>query len=159
MTLLFRIGTLNNRNGTRAVIFGKVEDNSGFTLIELLIVLVIIGLLAGLVAPRVFKGQKKGQVTTAKAQIQLLEQALDQFRLDVGRYPSTSEGLAALQTNPGGAENWDGPYLRKSIPLDPWGNPYMYASPGTHGDFDLYSYGADRSQGGEGDNRDITNWE
>jgi general secretion pathway protein G len=137
----------------------RIKNRKGFTLIELLIVLVIIGLLAGLVAPRVFKGEKKGRVTAAKAQIQLLEQALDQFRLDAGRYPSTSEGLTALQNNPGSVEGWDGPYLKKAIPSDPWGHAYVYTSPGTHGDYDLYSYGADGAEGGEGDSKDITSWE
>lgn len=136
----------------------RIRNRGGFTLIELLIVLVIIGLLAGLVAPRVFKGEKKGRMTAAKAQIQLLEQGLDQFRLDVGRYPSSSEGLAALQTSPG-AEGWDGPYLKKGVPVDPWNHPYVYVGPGNHGDFDLYSYGADGAEGGEGENKDITNWE
>jgi len=159
MILFMKRKIFSDAGGRKTMIFSRARNTNGFTLIELLIVLVIIGLLAGLVGPRVFRGQKKGQRTTAKAQIQLIEQGLDQFRLDVGRYPSSSEGLAALQTNPGGIDNWDGPYLKKSVPMDPWGRPYVYVSPGTHGEIDLYSYGADGSQGGESDNADITNWE
>lgn len=136
--------------------FGRVKSAAGFSLIEMLIVLAIISLLIGLVGPRVFKGEKKGKVTTAKAQIELFGGALDQLRLDTGNYPSTSEGLTALQID-SGAEGWDGPYLKKaSIPRDPWGQEYVYRSPGNHGDYDLFSYGPDRAEGG-GD--DITSWE
>ena len=134
----------------------RIRNREGFTLIELLIVLVIIGLLAGLVAPRMFQQEEKAKRRTAKAQIELLGGALDQYRLDTGSYPNTSEGLNALQNNPG-ADNWDGPYLKKkNIPDDPWGNPYLYRSPGSQGDYDLYSYGKDGQEGG-GD--DITSWD
>jgi general secretion pathway protein G len=135
--------------------FGKIKNSEGFSLIELLIVLAIISLLIGLVGPRVFKGEKKGKLTTAKAQIELFGGALDQFRLDTGEYPSSSSGLNALQTNPG-IDGWDGPYLKKAIPMDPWGQPYIYRSPGTNGDYDLFSYGPDHQEGG-GD--DIKSWE
>jgi len=132
----------------------------GFTLLELLVVMVIIGLLAGFVAPRYFAQVGKSQVKVAKAQIDALDKALDQFRLDMGRYPTTEEGLNALQTAPGGAEttNWGGPYLKKGVPNDPWGRPYIYTSPGEHGEFDLLSLGKDGRPGGTGEDADITNW-
>jgi general secretion pathway protein G len=134
------------------------RNRSGFTLVELLVVMVIIGMLAALVFPRLIPKVGKGKQAAAKAQIELLGQALDQFRLDTGRYPATTEGLNALMVDPG-APNWDGPYLKKAVPNDPWGRPYNYQSPGNHGDYDLISYGADGSPGGEGDNKDILSWE
>ena len=133
----------------------------GFTLLELLVVMVIIGLLAGFVAPRYFAQVGKSQVKVAKAQIDALDKALDQFRLDMGRYPTTEEGLNALQTAPGGAETgstWGGPYLKKGVPNDPWGRPYVYTSPGEHGEFDLSSLGKDGRPGGTGEDADISNW-
>ncbi len=131
----------------------------GFTLLELLIVMMILGLLAALVGPKLFPKLGKGKQHAAKAQIELFGEALDQFRLDTGRYPTTSEGLEALIRNPG-VEGWDGPYLRKNvIPKDPWGRPYHYQSPGTHGEYDLFSYGADGAPGGDGENKDIVSWE
>lgn len=120
--------------------------------------MVIIGLLAALVAPRFVRQEEKAKVKAAQAQIELLGTALDTFRLDVGRYPTTQEGLEALRQRPAGTERWDGPYLKKEVPLDPWGRPYGYRSPGEHGPYDLWSYGADGAPGGEGDNRDITGW-
>ena len=137
----------------------KKRNSNGFTLIELLVVMVIIGLLAALVGPRFIRQEEKAKIKAAKAQIELLSTALDTFRLDVGRYPTSEEGLEALRTKPGGLERWDGPYLKKDVPLDPWGKAYAYKSPGEHGPFDIVSYGADGVSGGEGDNRDITNWE
>lgn len=135
------------------------RGEKGFTLIELLVVMVIIGLLAALVGPRLFPKVEKGKQSAAKAQIEMLGQALDQFRLDTGHYPGTSEGLNALMVNTG-AKGWEGPYLKKALPIDPWGKPYNYRMPGTHGgDYDLYSFGADGMDGGEGDNRDIASWE
>jgi general secretion pathway protein G len=139
--------------------FDKMRNRDGFTLIELLVVMVIIGLLAALVGPRFIRQEEKAKIKAAKAQIELLGTALDTFRLDVGRYPSTQEGLEALRTKPGGLERWDGPYLKKDLPLDPWGKAYVYKSPGEHGAFDIVSYGADGAPGGEEDNRDITSWE
>ena len=120
---------------------------------------ILFGLLAALVGPRFIRQEEKAKIKATKAQIELLSTALDTFRLDVGRYPTTEEGLEALRTKPGGLERWDGPYLKKDVPLDPWGKAYAYKSPGEHGAFDIVSYGADGLSGGEGDNRDITNWE
>lgn len=131
---------------------------AGFTLLELLVVMVIIGLLAGFVAPRYFAQVGKSQVKVARAQLDALDKALDQFRLDVGRYPTTDEGLQALMTAPGGEARWAGPYLKKAVPADPWGRPYVYQQPGTHGDFDLLSYGKDGRPGGTGEDADLTNW-
>jgi general secretion pathway protein G len=132
---------------------------SGFTLLELLVVMVIIGLLAGFVAPRYFAQVGKSQVKLAHAQIDALDKALDQFRLDVGRYPTTEEGLQVLVTAPNGEQRWSGPYLKKGVPVDPWGRPYLYQQPGTHsGDFDLMSYGKDGRAGGTGEDADITNY-
>lgn len=144
----------------RAKIWRRVllSDRRGFTLVELLVVMVIIGLLATLVAPGLFKQLGKGQVSAAKAQIASLEQGLDKFRLDVGRYPTTQEGLSALVTNPG-IENWDGPYVKTGTIIDPWKRPYQYQCPGTHGEFDVFSYGRDGNPGGEGEDKDITSWE
>ncbi len=131
----------------------------GFTLLELLVVMVIIGLLAGFVAPRYFAQVGKSQVKVARAQIDALDKALDQFRLDVGRYPTSEEGLQALVAQPNGEQKWAGPYLKKGVPADPWGRPYVYALPGTHGgDFDLMSYGKDGRPGGSGEDADVTNW-
>jgi len=132
---------------------------SGFTLLELLVVMVIIGLLAGFVAPRYFAQVGKSQVKVAHAQIDALDKALDQFRLDLGRYPTTEEGLQVLLVQPSGEQNWAGPYLKKGVPMDPWGRPYVYQQPGTHsGDFDLFSYGKDGRAGGTGEDADVTNW-
>lgn len=137
----------------------RVSNHGGFTLIELLIVVTIIALLAGLVTPMFFKQEEKATAKAVKAQIELLGTALDTFRLDVGRYPTTAEGLQALTQKPGGVDRWDGPYLKKALPQDPWDKSYIYKSPGDHGTFDIVSYGADGVPGGEGSNRDITSWE
>ena len=136
-----------------------IGNKKGFTLIELLVVMVIVGLLAALVGPKLFPKLGKGKQAAAKAQIELLGQALDQFRLDTGRYPATQEGLNALVANPTGIENWDGPYLKKALPNDPWGKAYNYQCPGTHGEYDLFSYGRDGSPGGDGEDKDVTSWE
>lgn len=136
----------------------RVKGGKGFTLIELLVVMVIIALLAALVGPRLFPKLGKGKQSAALAQIELIGQGLDHFRLDVGRYPTTQEGLNALATNPG-IEKWEGPYLKKALPNDPWGKPYRYQCPGSHGDYDLYSYGRDDAPGGDGEDKDISSWE
>lgn len=135
-----------------------LRDKQGFTLIELMVVIIILGLLAALVAPKMFGRIGEAKQKTAKAQIELFGTALDSFRLDSGRYPTTSEGLQALRTQPSGVKYWKGPYLPKEVPLDPWGNPYQYRSPGTHGDYDLYSLGADNAEGGEGEDKDVVSW-
>lgn len=136
-----------------------MKNQAGFTLIEMIIVVVIIGLLAGLVAPQFMKQQGRAETKTARAQIELFGTALDTFRLDVGRYPTSQEGLAALMQKPNGADRWDGPYLKKDLPLDPWGKPYVYKSPGDHGPYDIISYGADGVPGGSDTNSDINSWE
>lgn len=130
---------------------------SGFTLLELLVVVAIIGLLIGFVAPRYFGQIGKSEVTAARAQIDALEKALDQYRLDTGHYPSTEQGLGALLQRPQNEPKWNGPYLRKNVPLDPWGRPYQYRAPGERGDFDLLSLGKDGAPGGSDENADIDN--
>lgn len=136
----------------------KFVKESGFTLLELLVVIVIIGLLAGYVAPRYFAQVGKSEIKVAQAQIDGLGKALDQYRLDVGRYPATEQGLAALMARPANEAKWDGPYLKKAVPTDPWGKPYNYRFPGEHGDYDIYSYGKDGQPGGTGENADLGNW-
>src|SRR5262245_57096275 len=130
----------------------------GFTLLELLVVIVIIGMLAGLVAPRYFDQVSKSNTKIAKAQIDSLGKALDQYRLDVGAYPTTEMGLAALNAKPPNLDKWAGPYLKKAVPLDPWGNPYVCKAPGDHGDYDLISLGSDGQPGGTGEAQDVNSW-
>lgn len=139
---------------SRVFIFERRQG--GFTLIELMVVVMILGLLAALVTPKFFGKVEQSKIKAAQAQIELFSTALDQFRLDAGRYPTTSEGLDALRVKTG--ENWGGPYLKKQIPLDPWGHAYAYASPGTHDEYDIVSYGADGAPGGEDENQDIASW-
>jgi len=134
------------------------RKEKGFTLIELLIVMIILGLLAALVGPRMFGKVGKSKQRAAKAQISLFETALDTYRLDVGKYPATEDGIQALREQPDDVKNWDGPYLPKNVPLDPWGNPYVYECPGEHGDFDIISLGADGNQDGEDEDMDIVSW-
>lgn len=130
-----------------------------FTLLELLVVMVIIGLLAGYVGPRYFSQIGKSETKAARAQIDALEKALDQYRLDTGHYPTSQQGLTALNQAPANEPRWNGPYLKKTVPLDPWGKPYIYRQPGEHNnDFDLFSYGSDGQTGGQDDGSDVTNW-
>jgi general secretion pathway protein G len=136
----------------------RLDDERGFTLIELLVVVIILGLLAALVGPRLFGRVAQSKQAAARVQIELLGSALDQFKLDTGRYPASQEGLQALQSSPGNVSGWEGPYLKKDIPRDPWGNPYQYKSPGDHGEYDLWSYGSDGAPGGEGEAADVTSW-
>lgn len=145
---------MNDRNRPRCA--------AGFTLIELLVVLLILGLIAGLAGPQVMSYLGESKTKTAKLQIEELSNSLDLFKLDVGRYPDSQEGLQALVQAPSsvGADRWRGPYLRKkSVPKDPWGNDYHYVSPGTHGAFDILSLGSDGKEGGDGESRDVTSWE
>ena len=129
----------------------------GFTLLELLVVVTIIGLLVAFVAPRYFGQVGKSEINTAKAQIDAFEKALDLYRLDTGRYPSTEMGLKALVERPPSEAKWNGPYLRKGVPADPWGRQFVYRAPGAKGDFDLVSYGRDGAPGGAGEDADISN--
>jgi general secretion pathway protein G len=138
--------------------YGAKRRQRGFTLFEILVVMTILGLLAALVGPRLFGKVSGARQNATKAQIELFGTALDTFRLDVGRYPTVEEGLKALREKPSGVEGWQGPYLPKEIPVDPWKKPYVYKCPGEHGDYDLVSYGLDGVEGGEGENQDIVSW-
>lgn len=134
--------------------------HSGFTLIELLVVIAILGLVASLVGPSVMRQFGGAKADTARLQIADLSAALDLYYLDLGHYPTTAEGLAALVSAPESARDWNGPYLKKTaVPSDPWGNTYLYKAPGENGPYDLVSYGADSQLGGERDSADITSWE
>lgn len=141
----------NQLNSTAAAI-------QGFTLLELLVVMVIIGLLAGYVGPKYFEQIGKSETKTARAQIDSLGKALDQYRIDVGQYPSTEQGLVALNKSPTNDPKWAGPYLKKNVPNDPWNKPYLYKSPGEHGDFDLYTWGKDGQLGGVKESEDVLSW-
>lgn len=131
---------------------------TGFTLLELLVVMVIIGLLAGYVGPKYFEQIGKSETKTARAQIDALGKALDQYRIEVGQYPSTEQGLVALNKNLANDPKWAGPYLKKNVPNDPWNKPYFYKSPGEHGDYDLYSLGKDGQVGGTKESEDVVSW-
>jgi len=140
----------------RSPVVSQRRAQQGFTLLELLVVVVIIGLLAAYVGPKYFAQLRKSEVTVAKAQIDAFAKSLDAYRLDVGRYPSTAEGLNALMVAPTSAgPGWNGPYLQKAIPLDPWGHAYQYHSPGAKSDYEVISYGRDGQPGGTGDDADI----
>jgi general secretion pathway protein G len=136
----------------------KSNRQHGFTLLELLVVMVIIGLLAGIVAPQYFAQIGKSNAKVARAQIESFGQALDQYRLDVGQYPTTEQGLLALRSAPQQVARWQGPYLKRDIPEDPWGRAYQYKRPGQHGEYDLVSLGADGQPGGDGENADVVSW-
>jgi general secretion pathway protein G len=136
---------------------------AGFTLIEILVVIVVIAILATLVAPNIFRHVSSAKDATARSQIEMFGAALDAYRLDNGRYPTTEQGLAALWTAPTADPkpgSWKGPYIRKEVPLDPWGNAYIYKAPGDVNptSYDLISYGADGKAGGTGDDTDLTSW-
>lgn len=131
----------------------------GFTLLELLVVLVVLGLLAGIVGPKYFSQLGKSEAKVARAQIEGLAKALDLYRLDVGRYPTSEQGLVALVSRPSDEARWDGPYLQKAVPLDPWSREYLYRSPGENAEYDLLSLGKDGQPGGEGENAEIANWQ
>jgi general secretion pathway protein G len=136
------------------------HSESGFTLLELLVVLSIIAMLAGIVGPQVMKHMGESKVKAAKVQIEELMAALDMYKLDLGNYPNTKQGLKALIESPDNTKIWNGPYLRKSkVPVDPWQNEYIYVFPGKHGKYDIYSLGADGVEGGEGEDRDVLGWE
>lgn len=130
----------------------------GFTLLEVLVVLVILGLLTAYVAPKYFAQVGKSEVKTARAQIDSLEKSLDQYRIDTGRYPTNEQGLQALVAKPADETRWDGPYLRKALPNDPWGKPYQYRIPGEKSEIDIFSFGRDGQPGGTGEGADIGNW-
>jgi general secretion pathway protein G len=132
--------------------------NAGFTLLEMLVVLVIIGLLVGYVAPRYFAQVGKSETKVARAQIKALEDALEQYRIDVGHFPDSAQGLSALFLQPAGEARWQGPYMKKAVPNDPWGAAYQYKQPGEHGEFDIFSLGKDGQPGGTAEAADIGNW-
>ena len=132
---------------------------AGFTLMELLLVLMIIGMLAALVGPTLYQRIKPAKQSAARAQLANFSTALDAFYVDCERYPTTQEGLAALRDRPEGAEKWNGPYLKKEVPMDPWGHPFVYRAPGRSGGYEILSYGADGREGGDGDNADINSWD
>ncbi|MGI9385626.1 MAG: type II secretion system major pseudopilin GspG [Methyloligellaceae bacterium] len=146
-----------NRKATRPSASRRSE--AGFTLVELLVVMAILALLASLVAPRVLGYLGSSRTKAAKLQIENIATSLQLFKLDTGRYPKTHEGIAVLVKNSGGDRNWNGPYLEGGkVPRDPWGNAFRYRYPGRHAEFDIYSFGADNRQGGDGEDKDVTSW-
>ncbi len=145
---------MNTLKAKRAGSIGQ----GGFTLMELLVVLAILGLLMSLVGPRVLNQLGGAKTKTAAIQVKDLEQALEMYKLDVGRFPSTSEGLVALVEKPSSAVGWNGPYLKSDVPLDPWNREYLYKYPGEKGEVDIFSYGQNGSPGGEGEDSDVGNW-
>jgi general secretion pathway protein G len=149
-----------NKSIMNKILKQRAKKVSGFTLIELLIVMVIIGLLAAFIAPKLIGRVGESKQTAAKAQIELLSTAIDVYRLDTGKYPTQDSGLSALTAKPDSVNNWKGPYLKKEkVPKDPWSVDYVYRHPGEHGDYDIISYGADESEGGTGENKDLVSWE
>jgi general secretion pathway protein G len=133
--------------------------SAGFTLLELLVVMVIIGLLVGYVGPKYFKQVGKSEVKITRAQIEAFDKAMDQYLLDTGHLPTAEQGLSALVVRPANEPKWDGPYLKKAVPVDPWGHPYLYRQPGEHSEYDIMSYGKDGTPGGTGEAADLGNWE
>ncbi len=155
---------LLGRNEGRAMRSKKLArpesaGQGGFTLMELLVVLAILGLLMSLVGPRVLNQLGGAKTKTAAIQIKDLEHALEMYKLDVGRFPSTSEGLVALVTKPAGSTGWNGPYLKSDVPLDPWNREYQYKYPGERAELDIFSYGQNGTPGGEGEDADVGNWQ
>lgn len=150
---------MKNEIGFIEARFKSRRQQAGFTLLELLVVMVIIGLLASYVGPKYFSQIGKSEIKVARAQIDAFDKALDQYRLDTGHYPATEQGLSALMTKPANEPKWDGPYLKKALPADPWDNAYQYRQPGEHGEYDLFSFGNDGRPGGSGEAADITNWQ
>jgi len=158
---MLETGVADGRRSTPRTARRPIRSRAeGFTLLEILVVLVILGLVAAVVAgPQIFKYLGTAKTEAAKVQLERIAGALDLYRLEVGHYPSEEEGLSALIEEPAGATSWNGPYLKKKeILLDPWGRPLLYVIPGDHGEYDLYTLGADNAEGGEGEDRDVTNW-
>lgn len=152
--------TLDNQTDTNTTRFITQQTAQyGFTLLELLVVMVIIGLLAGYVGPKYFAQIGKSETKTARAQIDALSKALDQYRLDAGHYPSTEQSLSALNSPPSDEPKWQGPYLQKTVPNDPWGRPYLYKSPGEYGEYDVWSLGKDGQVGGNDESADVLGWQ
>ncbi|MFH1493476.1 MAG: type II secretion system major pseudopilin GspG [Pseudomonadota bacterium] len=145
-------------SGSIAALRHPPQAGQGFTLLELLVVMVIIGLLAGYVGPKYFSQVGKSEIKVARAQIDAFDKALEQYRLDTRHFPTMEQGLESLIARPASEAKWDGPYLKKAVPLDPWGNPYVFKMPGEHGEYDLLSYGRDGQPGGTGEAADIVNW-
>lgn len=145
---------VTNRNLVKAK-----QAARGFTMMELLIVLVILGLLAALVGPTLFQRINPAKQSVARTQIENFMTALDSYFVDTGSFPTTQQGLAALRAKPEGAAKWGGPYLKKEIPHDPWGNPFQYTAPGRSGGYEIVSFGADGKEGGEGDAQDVRSWD
>lgn len=135
----------------------RAHAQAGFTLIELLVVIALLAMLIGLVGPALMKQLDSSKTKIAKLQIEEIAKTLDIYKLDTGRYPTTAEGLAALDKKPGSVSGWNGPYMKDGVPTDPWGNPYRYANPGPGGGLEIASYGADNAPGGEGENADVSN--